>query len=169
MTGLEPLDIFINKYCSVPGKFLDVGGDGSIIDTNVTAMGHKYESLNLGRGTFDVEKDPWHWPMISDNTYDYVISITAFEHIEFFWMTFLEMVRVTKPDGIIYILAPSTGALHPNPLDCYRFFPDGMRALGKWGNVEIIDTKLYPGRFGYCEGIFRKEGHEPSYPGNGAV
>jgi len=156
MTNLEPLDNFISAYCSVPGKFLDVGGDGSIIRSFVESIGHKYQSLNLGRGTINVEEDPWHWPMIPDNEYDYVISITAFEHIEFPWLTFLEMVRVTKHNGIIYILAPSSGGIHPNPLDCYRYFPDSMRAFAKWGKVELISTKIYPGGFEYCEGIFKK-------------
>jgi len=156
MTNLEPFDKFIFKYCSVPGKILDVGAGGQIVRTTVESMGYQYDSLNLGFGTYDVIKDPYHWTMISDNTYDYVISLTAFEHIEFPWLTFLEMVRVTKKNGIIYILAPSTGPIHPNTLDCWRYFPDGMRAFAKWGNVELIDTSIEPGIWGYCEGIFKK-------------
>lgn len=156
MTGLPLLDKFLDKYCFIPGKMLDVGGSGMAINTAAESMGHQYESLNLGRGTYDVEKDHYHWTMIPDNTYDYVISITAFEHIEFPWLTFLEMVRVAKKDSIIYILAPSTGPIHPNALDCWRYFPDGMRALAKWGKVELIGTNIEPGLWGYCEGIFKK-------------
>jgi SAM-dependent methyltransferase len=157
MTKLIPFDKFVAKYCSVPGKFLDVGGWGMIIPTDLIAMGHQYESLNLDRGTFDVAADPYHWTMILDNTYDYVISITAFEHIEFPWATFSEMARVTKKDGIIYILAPSTGPMHPNPVDCWKYFPDGMRAFAKWGNVSVIDTSIVANdSWSLCEGIFKK-------------
>ncbi len=156
-TALEPLDKFLAKYCTTPGKILDVGGSGSIIDTAAQSMGHQYETLNLGRGTFDVEADPYHWTMIPDNTYDYVISITTFEHIECPWLTFLEMVRVAKKDGIIYILAPSTGPMHFNVLDCWRYHPDGMKAFGKWGRVNLISASIVDnGIWGHCEGIFKK-------------
>lgn len=157
MTGLEPLDKFISKYCSIPGKILDVGGSGMMIPNFLEPLGFQYESLNLGRGTYDVTEDPYHWTMIPDNTYDYVISITAFEHIEFPWLTFLEMVRVTKNNGIIYVLAPSTGPIHLNSLDCWRYLTDGMKALAKWGQVDVIEVKIDPsGIWQYCEGIFRK-------------
>jgi hypothetical protein len=158
MTGLKPFDLFLTNYCSIPGKILDIGGAGSIVRVTVESMGHQYDSLNLGWGTYDVTEDPYHWWMIPDNTYDYVISLTAFEHIEFPWLTFLEMVRVTKNNGIIYIIAPSTGGLHPNVLDCWRYFPDGMRALAKWGKVSVIDVILdQKEAWNYCEGIFKKE------------
>jgi len=158
MTGLDPFDRFLLKYCSVPGSILDVGGAGQIVASTVELMGHHYDSLNIGIGTFDVTADPYNWSMIPDNTYEYVISLTAFEHIEFPWLTFLEMVRVTKHSGLIYIIAPSTGSLHPNTLDCWRYFPDGMRALAKWGKVSVVDVMLdEKNAWNYCEGIFKKE------------
>jgi len=157
MTGLKQFDLFLSKYCTTPGMMLDVGASGQIIDTEVTSMGHTYHSLNLGFGFFDVQKDPYKWDMISDNTYDYVISVATFEHIEFPWLTMLEMVRVAKPNGIIYILVPSTGDLHPNTLDCWRMFPDGIRALAKLGKVKVLDV-IYDQTeaWHYCEGIFQK-------------
>jgi len=158
MTGLKPFDRFLIKYCTNPGRLLDVGASGQIVDTTVTFMGHKYESLNIGFGNYDVTKDPYHWTMIPDNTYDYTISLTAFEHIEFPWLTFLEMVRVTKNNGLIYIVAPSIGDIHPNTLDCWRYLPDGMRAFAKWGNVTVVDIILdQENAWHYCEGIFKKE------------
>lgn len=158
MTGFEQFDNFLNKYCTISGKFLDVGGTGSIIINAIESKGHKYESLNLGYGTYDVINDPYSWNMISDNTYDYVISLTVFEHIEYPWLTILEMVRVTKNNGLIYIVAPSTGMIHSNPLDCWRICPDGMRALAKWGKVTVLDILFdEQSKWNYCEGIFKKE------------
>jgi len=157
MTGFKPFDKFLIDYCIRPGKMLDVGGAGSIVQTTVEPMGHIYESLNLGCGTYNVIEDPWHWATIPDNTYDYVISLCAFEHIEFPWLTILEMARVAKPNGFIYIVAPSTGAIHPNTLDCWRYFPDGMRALAKWAKLNIVDVIINEKEaFNYCEGIFKK-------------
>ena len=158
MTNLIPFDKFILDYCSTPGKMLDVGVSGQIVSSYIESLGHIYESLNLGFGTYDVTETPYQWTMISDNTFDYVISLCAFEHIEFPWLTFLEMVRVTKNNGIIYVLAPSTGHYHPNVLDCWRYFPDGMKALAKWGNVSVINVDICSTDiWEYCQGIFRKE------------
>ena len=157
MTGLKPFDRFLAKYCLIPGRILDVGASGQIVDVEVTAMGHTYDSLNLGFGKYDVSADPYNWSMIPDNTYDYVISLTVFEHVEFPWLTIKEMARVVKPNGIVYIVAPSTGMLHPNTLDCWRYFPDGMRALAKWSNLNVIEILLDTEEaWNYCEGIFKK-------------
>lgn len=69
-----------------------------------------------------------------DNYFDVVLSSSCLEHDECFWMTFLEMSRVLKPGGFIYINTPSSGWYHDYPVDCWRFYPDSYKALGKWGN-----------------------------------
>ena len=44
-----------------------------------------------------------------DNSIDIVVSISVFEHVEFFWETYLEMLRILKPNGLLFINAPSNG------------------------------------------------------------
>ena len=63
-----------------------------------------------------------------------MLSSSCLEHDECFWMTFLEMCRVLKPGGFIYINTPSSGYYHSYPVDCWRFYPDSYKALEKWGN-----------------------------------
>ena len=63
-----------------------------------------------------------------------VISSSCFEHAEFFWVTYLEIMRILKPDGLFYMCAPSNGVFHRYPVDCWRFYPDSANALVKWGN-----------------------------------
>lgn len=75
------------------------------------------------------------------------ISISCFEHDKFFWMTFLEMCRVVKPGGFIYINAPSGGPYHGHPGDCWRFYRDSWKALEEWGlengfPVSLIETYI---------------------------
>ena len=80
------------------------------------------------------------------NSYaDRIVSSSSFEHDEFFWMTFLEMCRVLKPGGILYINAPSSGSYHAYPVDCWRFYADSWKALEKWAiengyAMELIQT-----------------------------
>jgi hypothetical protein len=49
-----------------------------------------------------------------------------------------EMTRVLKKDGIICIIAPNGFGEHRHPVDCWRFFSDGMIALAKYVNLNIL-------------------------------
>jgi SAM-dependent methyltransferase len=70
-----------------------------------------------------------------------VISGQALEHIEFFWLTMLEISRILKPGGLCCLIAPSAGPEHRFPVDCWRFYRDGMAALGKWAGFEILASE----------------------------
>ena len=77
-----------------------------------------------------------------DYCFDYVVASSVFEHDPTFWLTFSEMVRVTKKDGCIYINAPSNGMIHRFPIDVYRFYPDAGKALEKWGQLIRQELRL---------------------------
>ncbi len=78
----------------------------------------------------------------ADYTFDYVVASSVFEHDPTFWSTFGEMVRVLKPNGCIYINAPSNGMIHRYPIDVYRFYPDAGKALEKWGQSIRPELRL---------------------------
>jgi len=103
-----------------------------------------------------VLREPYRWDL-PDAGYDVVISGQAFEHIQFFWLTWLEMVRVLKPGGLIFLLAPGSGPEHRYPVDCWRFYRDGMRALGDYGDVEVLEAETRWGNsWADTIGVFRK-------------
>ena len=83
---------------------------------------------------------PYRLPFASHSV-DVIVSGQAFEHIEFFWLTWLEMVRVLKPGGLIFLLAPSRGYEHRHPQDCWRFYPDGYQALAKYGGLALLEVQ----------------------------
>jgi SAM-dependent methyltransferase len=78
-----------------------------------------------------VMSDPYKLPF-DDESVDAVLCSSCFEHSEFFWELFVEMIRVLKPTGLIYLNVPSNGAFHRFPVDCWRFYPDSGRALERW-------------------------------------
>ena len=135
-------DEFVGNEC----KILDFGGTNiknagtyyELVDTNKKI---KYYGVDLqaGPGVSIVLDDPYKVPL-EDNYADVVISGQMFEHCEFFWLSFLEMVRVVKPGGYIFLIAPMSGTVHRYPVDCWRFFPDAYAALAKWGKVELVDA-----------------------------
>jgi hypothetical protein len=49
-----------------------------------------------------------------------------------FWVLFTEILRILKPDGLLYLNAPSNGWVHRYPVDCWRFYPDSGVALVNW-------------------------------------
>ena len=121
--------------------------------------------LDAGRGVDVVLKSPYHLPFASGSI-DVIVSGQAFEHIEHFWMTWLEMQRVLRAGGLVFLIAPSRGPEHRYPQDCWRFYPDGYRALAKLGDFEVIEVHTDwepdedPGSapWGDTVGVFRSRG-----------
>ncbi len=74
---------------------------------------------------------------------DVLVSGQTFEHAEFFWETMLEIARVLKPQGLCCIIAPATGREHRVPLDCWRFFTDGFRALARYARLEVLHSRTH--------------------------
>ena len=101
-----------------------------------------YHGLDLKQGNnIDiVVENAYDWEdEIEDETYDLVISGQAFEHIEFFWLTLEQVKRVLKPGGLFFLIVPSTGPVHKNPYDCYRFNENSMKAMAKYINFRVIE------------------------------
>lgn len=91
-----------------------------------------------GDGVRVVRYDPYALPF-EDSSIDIAVSGQAFEHYEFFWLAFAEMARVVKPEGYIFLIAPSAGPVHRFPADCYRFYPDAYPALAKYAKCKLIE------------------------------
>ncbi|MEX0875729.1 MAG: methyltransferase domain-containing protein [Actinomycetota bacterium] len=124
-------------------QVLDVGG----ADVNGTYrtifnspnMAYRAADLVAGNGVDIVLDDAYHLPL-ADGSIDIVISGQMLEHCEFFWLAFGEMVRVLRPEGYIFLIAPSTGPIHRFPVDCYRFNPDSFDALARYAGCSLVDS-----------------------------
>lgn len=132
--------------------------------------GSQYVGLDMepGRGV-DLVVEPGASLPFADSSVDVVVSTSAFEHDVFFWETFLELARVIRPGGLVYINAPSNNDFHRYPLDCWRFYPDAGVALAKWAvargvPVELVESFVAePGESGWADfvAVFRKPSTEP--------
>ncbi len=113
--------------------------------------------LTAGVGVDIVLEDPYRLP-VADGSVDIVLSGQMLEHCEFFWLTFAEMLRVLKPDGFLFLIAPSAGPIHRYPVDCYRFYPDAYRALAKYANCRLLEV-WRDERGPWCDlvGVFAKQ------------
>lgn len=118
------------------GLVIDIGSqdvNGTLKEVMPKRFKYVGVDFEKARNVDVVLDNPYKLPL-EDQTVDIVVTSSCLEHSEFFWLTFLEMVRVTKPDGLIYINAPSSGEYHAYPVDCWRFKADAAAALGKYAN-----------------------------------
>ncbi len=128
--------LFFQTYIPTgEGKvILEIGSqdvNGSI--RQVAPKGAKYTGVDFveGKGVDVVLDDPYTLPF-DDNSIDVCVSSSVFEHSEMFWILFLEILRILKPDGLFYLNVPSNGNFHRYPVDCWRFYPDSGNALVTW-------------------------------------
>ena len=139
------------------GSAIVNGGENKSYKNLKTISKFNYKGIDISpnENVDIVMEDPYKIPL-EDDCADVVISGQAFEHIEFFWLSFLEIVRITKKNGYIILTAPSAGSVHKHPVDCWRFFPDAMPALAKWGKVKLIETFIVDSEWKDNFGVFKK-------------
>jgi hypothetical protein len=104
--------------------------------------------MTAGNNVDIVLRTPYTWNEVASGSADVVISGQAFEHIQYFWITMLEIARVLTAGGICCILAPSSGPEHRYPLDCWRFYPDGMVSLAEFAQMGTIEAVTQWGDLG---------------------
>lgn len=104
----------------------------------------RYVGLDIEPGpNVDVAvAEPYDWREVADASVDVVTCSQVFEHTEFFWLTILEIGRVLKPNGVAFIVAPGAGPLHRYPLDCWRFYDDGLPALARWADLAVVEARV---------------------------
>lgn len=150
-------DLVEKHFPQGPIRLLDVGSygvNGTYKEIFADSAKFLYTGLdvNPGPNVDYVPTDPYAWPELKDETFDVIISGQAFEHIEFPWLVIEEMKRTLKINGLICIVAPSRGPEHKYPVDCWRYYPDGFRALAKWAGLEVLESKTSWGPSGFSDG-----------------
>jgi len=147
-TSLENMRYFKEKYLkgleNDPLVIFDLGSldvNGSYREFfNKPPWIYKGLDVTAGKNVDIVLKNNYRWSEIRSDSIDVLISGQAFEHIEFFWITMLEIARILKPGGLCCIIAPSGGPEHKYPVDCWRFFPDGFSALARFARLKIEES-----------------------------
>ena len=96
--------------------------------------------MSAGANVDIVLADPYDWREIAPASADVIISGQTFEHTEFFWLTMLQIARALRPNAICCIIAPSSGPEHRFPVDCWRVYPDGLRAVARYAGLETAEA-----------------------------
>ena len=159
-SSLDKMLAFRKKYLESKKNeallILDLGS----LDVNGSYRGYfdispwTYRGIDMaaGKNVDIVLQDPYNWREIRSSSTDVVISGQAFEHIEFFWLSIIEIFRVLKPEGLCCLIAPSSGPEHRYPVDCWRFYHDGFAALARFASLKVLEIYSQNGPTGYDDG-----------------
>jgi len=162
-SAMEHGKIFFQTYCSgdFTGKVIvDVGAQ----DVNGSLRKYSPEEATYigvdfvdGSGVDIVVDDPYSLPFENESV-DVIVCSSVFEHSDFFWLLYLDCLRILKPNGLLYINAPSNGMVHRYPVDSWRFYPDSGLSLAKWARHNGHRTLLLESFIGEKSGLITGEG-----------
>ena len=77
-----------------------------------------------------------------DCSFDIVFACNVLEHVRRPWLWVPELARITRPGGMVALVAPVTFGKHRCPYDCWRVLPDGARVLLEDAGLVAIFARL---------------------------
>ncbi len=147
------MEDFCRRYLAADGASLPAGGKRRVVDFGSQDLNGSYRrffdeahweyigiDMAAGKNVDLVLTDPYKWDALASESVDCVISGQAFEHTEFFWLSMAEIARIMRPGAICCLIAPSSGPEHRFPVDCWRFYPDGMAALARYVGLTCLEV-----------------------------
>jgi SAM-dependent methyltransferase len=146
-------DRYAKAYFTGGQRVLEIGAtlDTSACRASVGLSSVKWETLELTKwgslpGVTYAASDEYQYP-IPESTFDIVVSTNVAEHVRKLWTWMAELRRIVKPGGLIITVAPISWPYHDAPGDCWRLYPEAMRALCEWGSLEAARYwRVRPGR-----------------------
>lgn len=75
---------------------------------------------------------------VPDAAYDVVFAAQVIEHVRKIWRWMPELARVCRPGGLVIVINPVSWHYHESPVDCWRIYPEGMRALCDDAGLDVL-------------------------------
>lgn len=126
------------------GRLLEMGGrDRSRLGDRREFTGAAVTVLDViaGEGV-DVVGDAHHLSnLLPAESFDFIHSRSVFEHLLMPWKVAVEMNRVLKPGGLVFVTTHQTLGLHDQPWDFLRFSKDSWPGFFNAGTgFEIVEA-----------------------------
>jgi SAM-dependent methyltransferase len=132
------------------GVALDVGSSGLAFRQR-EKFPYDLRSLFNEYVTFDAKKEPGVDVVgdahnlsryIRPRSVSFLICTSLLEHVRRPWDVVRECAAVTKYDGVVVFSVPWKYMDHPDPIDCWRISPEGMRGLTSEWFIEVMCKKV---------------------------
>jgi hypothetical protein len=141
---------YAEKYFQKAKSIIEIGPDGypTYYEKELKKNQHNYTYAVLdirkdfisgaeNNPDFILSTDPLKYP-VEDNSFEIVFSDQVLAHVEYFWLWYGELLRITKPGGYIITINAYSYPLCPSPIDAWRVHSDGMKALNKYYGLETV-------------------------------
>ncbi len=128
----------INRAGLTSGAVLEVGGR---LHPRGHVFGPAFSYVNLDLTHSDertVVGDITRCPEIPDASYDVVLSVDVFEHLDRPWLAAAEIIRILKPGGLAYTSTLFSWRYHPCPIDYWRYTPEALAFL--FSGLIVLDN-----------------------------
>ena len=123
---------FVDHVNAQGGRILEIGARArsSITRRSVFSEAVEYVGFDLMPGeNVDIVGDAHHLSRFVDDGFDFIFSISTFEHFLMPWKVALEMNAVLKPGGVCYSQSHQTWPVHDAPWDFFRFSREAWTGL----------------------------------------
>lgn len=136
-------DRFASEYFIPSARVLEIGPDThpSSLRKVITSPVAAWDTLDFHTRTdvplsYRAEED-YSYP-IADASYDIVLSANVIEHVPRIWVWMKELARICRPGGVIVTINPISWHYHEAPIDCWRIYPAGMRAVSEEAGLDVL-------------------------------
>ncbi len=85
------------------------------------------------------QSPPYEFP-IRSGSYDVVLAGNVLEHVPRVWVWVKELARVCKSGGVVITVNPLSWPYHEAPIDCWRVYPEGMKALYADSGLDVLHS-----------------------------
>ena len=133
-------DRYAKQYFADGSRILEIGPSGfpSAYQRAISNSDLRWETLDIAeKPQLTYSGVPTYSFPIPDETYDIVLSGQVFEHVPKVWQWMSELARITKIGGYVIVISPVSWPYHEAPHDCWRAYPEGMRALCEHAGLAI--------------------------------
>ena len=122
-------------------KVLEIGPDSfpsayQRLTGNLSLEWHTLDIYNSPRLTYPNAGE--YAFAIPDESYDVVLSGQVIEHVKKPWKWLPELARIARTGGFVITINPVSWEYHEAPVDCWRIYPEGMKALYEDSSLTVM-------------------------------
>ena len=130
---------YAREYFRPNMRVVEIGPDGppSTLQQAVGDLSIRWETAGLEPSPAVTYTGSEYSYPIEPDLADIVVAANVMEHVRKPWVWIRELVRICKPGGYVMTINPVSWPYHEYPIDCWRAYPEGMKALYDDANLRV--------------------------------